>query len=41
MPEQVLQWLDEHHDRVAAKCEGMTVGKELLSLEFAQTKVHD
>jgi hypothetical protein len=39
-PEQLGAAIDRHHDRVAAKCAGMSTGKNLLANVVAKTKTH-
>jgi len=32
---------NKHHDRVAAKCQGMDIGKQLLVSAVTRTKTHE
>ncbi len=40
-PEKLTSDIDRHHDRVAAKCQGMSSGKSLLDAVIAKTKTHE
>lgn len=35
------EYINKHHDNVAAKCKGMGLGKDLLSRAIAKTKKHE
>ena len=39
-PEKLLADVDKHHDKVAAKCKGMSAGKIVLTQLTNRTKEH-